>query len=139
MEDSTLFRKTSMDRIRSPEQLNKYLRVTNPAIWILLAAILLLLAGMMIWASFTYAGSFADGSAQVNHGVMTIRFEDERAAKNVAPGMTVRVGEVTAAVSSVGQDRYGNLFALADTTLADGIYQVRVCYRQTQILKLLFN
>ena len=139
MEDTGLFRKTSMDRIRSPEQLNDYLRVTNPAVWVLLAALLLLLAGLTVWASFTYVGSFADGSAQVSQGVMTIRFEDESTAKNVEPGMTVQSGEVTATVSSVGEDRYGDLFALAETTLADGSYQVRVCYKQTQILKLLFN
>ncbi len=76
MEDTGLFRKTSMDRIRSPEQLNDYLRVTNPAVWVLLAALLLLLAGLAVWASFTYVGSFADGSAQVSQGVMTIRFDD---------------------------------------------------------------
>lgn len=139
MEDTGLFRKTSMDRIRSPEQLNDYLRVTNPAVWVLLAALLLLLAGLAVWASFTYVGSFADGSAQVSQGVMTIRFEDESTAKNVEPGMTVQSGEVTATVSSVGEDRYGDRFALAETTLADGSYQVRVCYKQTQILKLLFN
>ena len=45
MEGSSLFRKKSIDRIQSPEQLNDYLRVANPAVWVLLAAILLLLAG----------------------------------------------------------------------------------------------
>ena len=139
MEGSSLFRKKSIDRIQSPEQLNDYLRVANPAVWVLLAAILLLLAGVTVWCSFTYIGSYAGGTAQVSNGVMTIRFEDEAVATNVEPGMTVRAGEDTAAVKSVGQDRYGNLFALADTTLSDGQYQVRVGYKQTQILRLLFN
>ena len=139
MEGSSLFRKSSMDRIRSPEQLNDYLRVANPAVWVLLIAILLLLAGVTVWASFTYIGSYADGSAQVTNGVMTIRFQDETVAENVEPGMTVQAGEDTAAVRSVGQDRYGNIFALADTTLSDGMYQVRVGYKQTQVFELLFN
>ena len=39
-----LFRKSSIDRISSPEQLNDYIRVTNPSIWVILAAIIILLA-----------------------------------------------------------------------------------------------
>ncbi len=139
MVDSSLFRKSSVDQIRSPEQLNDYLKVTNPAVWGLLAAVIILLAGMLIWASLTYIGSYADGTAQVENGVMTVRFEDPQQAKNVEVGMTVKVGDVSATVFSVGQDSYGGYFALADTTLSDGSYKARVSYKQTQIIKLLFN
>ena len=45
----------------------------------------------------------------------------------------------TATVRSVGQDEEGTVFALADTSLTDGTYQARVNYKQTQIIKLLFN
>ena len=31
------------------------------------------------------------------------------------------------------------VFALADTILADGVYDARVTYRQTQVITLLFN
>lgn len=48
MEGSSLFRQSSMDRIRSPEQLNDYLRVTHPGVWVLLAAVAVLLAGLLI-------------------------------------------------------------------------------------------
>ncbi|HAG12584.1 MAG TPA: NHLP bacteriocin system secretion protein, partial [Ruminococcus sp.] len=34
-----VFRKKSLDRISSPEQLTDYLRVTNPGIWVVLAAV----------------------------------------------------------------------------------------------------
>ena len=33
-----IFRKKSLDRISSPEQLNDYIRVANPGIWMILAA-----------------------------------------------------------------------------------------------------
>ena len=33
----------------------------------------------------------------------------------------------------------GAVFALADTILADGVYEARVTYRQTQVITLLFN
>ena len=38
---NTLFRKKSLDRITSPEQLDEYLHVTSPSVWILLAAAIL--------------------------------------------------------------------------------------------------
>ena len=53
MEKSKVFRQTSMDRIQSPEQLNDYLRVTDPSVWVLLAAVIVLLAGVLVWGSFT--------------------------------------------------------------------------------------
>ena len=40
-----IFRKKSLDRISSPEQLNDYIRVANPGIWMILAAVIILLAG----------------------------------------------------------------------------------------------
>ena len=35
-----IFRKKSLDRISSPEQLNDYIRVANPGIWMILAAVI---------------------------------------------------------------------------------------------------
>lgn len=139
MEGSSLFRQSSMDRIRSPEQLNDYLRVTHPGVWVLLAAVAVLLAGLLIWGCFTTIGSYAQGTARVEDGVMTVVFDDDRLAQNVEAGMTVTVGESSATVSSVGEDGDGTRFALADTTLADGTYQAKVSYKQTQVIRLLLN
>ena len=128
-----------MDRISSPEQLNQYLRVTSPAVWVVLAAVILLLAGMLVWSSMTCIGSYVNGVGLVEDGKMTIDFQEDAAADRVEAGMTVNVGEVTFPISSVGRDEKGEIFALAEAPLADGEYQVRVTYRQTQVLKLLFN
>ena len=49
--DQKIYREKSLDRISSPEQLNDYLRVTSPSVWIILAAIILLLAGLLLWSS----------------------------------------------------------------------------------------
>jgi len=139
MGQSTLYRKTSMERIQSPEQLNDYLRVTNPSVWVILAAVVLILAGALLWGSFAYIDSFVTGIAEVKSGVMTVSFEDEAMAKNVEAGMNVTVGDTCAPIVSVGRASDGRLFAQAETTLADGSYQARVSYRQTQVLELLFN
>ena len=138
MEQARLYRKKSLEQIQSPEQLNDYLRVTNPSVWILLIAVILLLAGLLVWGSLTYIDSIAYGQAAVSDGIMTIRFEDTSAAERLEPGMTVEAGGINTQISSLGRDETG-VFALAETELADGTYQVLVRYKQTQVLKLLFR
>lgn len=138
MEES-IFRKNSMEHISSPEQLNDYLRVTNPAIWVVLIAVILLLAGMLVWASFASIDSYASGTAVVEDGTMVIHFEESGLAKNVKAGMTATVGETASVITGVGHSEDGSLFAVADTGLSDGNYPARVVFRQTQVIKLLFH
>jgi len=49
MSGSTLFRKSSLDSISSPEQLNDYIKVSNPSIWLVLAALFILLSAVLVW------------------------------------------------------------------------------------------
>lgn len=44
MADQQLFREKSLKYISSPEQINDYLKVTKPAVWGVLVAIIILLA-----------------------------------------------------------------------------------------------
>ena len=45
-----IFREKSMARVSSPEALNDYIRVTTPSVWIVLIALVVLLAGMLAWS-----------------------------------------------------------------------------------------
>lgn len=47
-----IFRKSTLDRISSPEQLNDYIHVARPSVWIVLGAVVALLAGILIWGIF---------------------------------------------------------------------------------------
>ena len=60
MEEKSLFRKKSLERVTAPEQLNDYIKVTTPSVWVILAAMLILMAGILIWAVF--------GKIQVDSG-----------------------------------------------------------------------
>ena len=137
--DESLFRKKSMDRISSPEELSDYLRVTSPTVWLILAAVILLLVGVLIWSSVASIDSIATGTAQVEDGNMIIHFDDEQIARSVQTGMTVVTGENVSRISSIGTDAGGRMFASASTTLADGSYTVKVIFRTTKVLRLLFN
>jgi len=48
----SIFREKSMERVSSPEQLNDYLKVTTPSVWLILLALVLLLAGILAWSAF---------------------------------------------------------------------------------------
>ena len=137
--EEKIFREKSMARISSPEALNDYLRVTNPAVWLILLAVIILLAGMLIWSSVASITSFVPGFAQVENGSMRISFDDEELAQKVESGMTVVAGESESRISSIGTDADGRMFASASTLLPDGNYEVEVVFRRTKVLSLLFN
>ena len=46
----SVFGQKSLDRVSSPEQLNDYIRVTTPSVWLVLAALILMLVGMLAWS-----------------------------------------------------------------------------------------
>lgn len=137
--ESGFFRKQSMGNISSPEQLNECLRVSSPKAWLLLASVLLLLSGFLIWCAFTAIESYETGTAYAEKGVLTITFDDPSAARHVEPGMSVQAGGINTEVTSVGSDGDGQTIAGAQASIPDGVYDVRVGYRSTQILSILFN
>lgn len=49
---NSIFRKKSIERVSGPEELNDYIRVTTPSVWIVLLAIVVLLAGVLAWSIF---------------------------------------------------------------------------------------
>ena len=134
-----VFRAKAVDRLSSPEQINDYLRVTKPSVWIALVVVVVLLVGALLWSSMVSINSYAQGTATVEDGMMVITFENPEYAQNVQVGMSVDVGASRATILSVGVQPDGAPVAYAETSLADGTYPARVSYRQTQVLKLLFN
>ena len=136
---NSLFRKKNLDRVSSPEQLGDFLHVTSPSIWIVLVAVIVLLAGLFVWSSVTAVESYAAGTAEVRGGVLTFRFEDAGRAENVEAGMDIQVGELAAPVASVGLDEGGTPIAIANIDLPDGDYPARIRYRSTQIIQMLFG
>ena len=47
--ESSLFRKSALDRISSPEQLNEYMKVAGPGVWAILAGIAVTFAAFIVW------------------------------------------------------------------------------------------
>lgn len=85
-----LFRKESMDQLNRPDQLSDYIRVSTPATWVLLAAIILLLVGTCVWGVFGRLDTTVQGAAVSDGTALTAYFTEEDSAK-LSEGMTVMV------------------------------------------------
>ena len=54
MADATpsIFNKKAAEKLRNPDDLDKFVRVTNPSVWVVLAACVCLIAGLLAWGIF---------------------------------------------------------------------------------------
>ena len=62
--NKTVFRQSSIDRVQSPEQLNDYIKVSNPSGWVVIIAAIILLGSILVWSIF--------GTVEINEKVTTI-------------------------------------------------------------------
>lgn len=134
-----LFREKSIKRISSPENLGEYLRVTTPAMWIILAGVAIVLVGLFVWSYFVTIDSYAYGEGTVKDGVLTVTYEDRYTARYVNDDMDVIIGGVRTPIDSVGVDNQGNVISISHTDFPDGNYGAKASYKQTQVISMLFN
>ncbi|ETP73234.1 hypothetical protein UYO_0700 [Lachnospiraceae bacterium JC7] len=52
MDSKDLFRKKSLENISNPDQINDYIKISSPSVWLILIAILMVLIGSIIWGVF---------------------------------------------------------------------------------------
>ena len=78
------------NKIKSPEQLNNYIRVTSPGIWFILSAIMLFLAGFFVWI---FAGELEISfpTYVYTDGNNSLAFMTADKALQLKKGMNVRV------------------------------------------------
>ena len=70
---SSIFREKSLERVSSPEQLDDYIRVTTPSVWLVLLALVILLAGILAWSVFgTVTAKDSDGNEQTMNPISMI-------------------------------------------------------------------
>ncbi len=131
-----LVRPQAAEQMSSPEHITDYLRVTRPHMWVILSAALLLLVGMIVWASIGVLDTKVPVSVLVDNGE----------ARIVAPGgdtlsrsMQLTVEEHDTKILSVTSDEFGRPLALAKLDLPDGSYSGEVVTGSTNPISFLLD
>ncbi|MCR5718629.1 MAG: hypothetical protein K6F80_06320 [Oscillospiraceae bacterium] len=133
-----IFRKESIDRISSPEQLTDYLRVTNPSTWLILAAAIVLLAGMLVWSCVGYLETVVRTNGTAVNGQLEI-VVPVKDADGVKAGMPVRIQNTEAVILDTAQDDYGRTIAHAAASVPNGEYPVEIVTEQLNPITFLIN
>lgn len=152
--ESQLFRKKSMERISSPEELHDYMRVTSPRLWMILAAIVALLAGFIVYAST----ATLENTMPLKVEVATFDWEEDGQLQKrtfvdstlpiselevVQPGMVVRVAGKEGKVNSLytSGEELGVLIEMEDQYLGlpDGSYDGELVLESTTPISFLWN
>ena len=119
MAEDSVFRKKTLDRISSPEQLTDYLCVTNPEVWVILAAVILLLAGLFAWSMVGKLETKAEVKLVVSdHTAQIIPLGSE----TLSDGMPLRVSGQEVRIAFARTDEYGRSVGTAEVNLPDGTY-----------------
>ena len=84
-----LFKKSSIDKVSSPEQLNDYVKVANPGLWMVVSAIIILLAGIIAWGYIGKIDSTVP-TAIVTEGGNAVIYIGESDVEKIEGGMIVR-------------------------------------------------
>lgn len=133
--NNSLFREKSIQKVQSPDNLNEYIRVSNPGIWILLVSIVFLLLGLCIWGCFGQLRTVISVEATCENGVVSCLLPDDNAA-GVQPGMTAELGGRTGTVTQVS----GNECTIEpEEPLADGAYTAEILVETIHPISFLLN
>lgn len=127
-----IFRKKSMERVTSPEQLNDYIRVSNPGVWMILFAVIILLIGICVWGIFGHLDTKKETAGYCNDGkfVCYIKEADiDEIGKNAlvsVNGTEYSISEISASPVQLKEETHSYLRHLAGLTADDWVYAVTV-------------
>ena len=134
--DQSLFRKKTVDKISSPEQLTEYLKVTSPRMWIILAAVIMVLAAVFVWGILGRMETVKDVRVIVSDGQARIVTVD---ATVIEKGMTVRIDGQEFTIGETESDEFDRPVGLATVALPDGSYDGTVVIDRTRAVLSLFG
>lgn len=153
-----IFREKSMKRVSSPEQLGDYIRVSNPSVWMVLAAVIILLAGVCVWGVFGRLETTVSAPVVVKDG-QAVCYVTEKDAMSVKEGMTVTVNGQeykVVSVATVPMEITGSFDSYAlhiggfgigewvytvtvDAAIADGTYSAEIVTDSVSPMSFVFN
>lgn len=130
METKDLFRKEAVDRVASPEQLNDYIHVTSPAIWMALVGIICILIGAIVWGVFGSIYTTVPGAGTVSgHNLVIYINTSDRVSVKEGMDITVNgqktvVREISSEPVKVPEDVSEYVLDAAGLAIGDWAYRV---------------
>lgn len=102
----TIFRQKSVDRVSSPEELDKYLKVTSPRVWVVLIGIIIILIGVIAWGSFGKLKTYANVGCVIEKGQAYCYVNETDGAK-LTIGMSIEIPSEEKEIKIVSYDTAG--------------------------------
>lgn len=127
---STIFREKSLKKIESPEQMNDYIRVSSPSVWMVLTAVIVLLAGVCVWGMFGHLDTAVQTGGVCADGRLTVLVSEEdhdKIKENAVisvDGVEYAVAEITNAPIRVDDQIDPYVVHLAGFTEGDWVYRL---------------
>ena len=97
-----LFRQKSLEKITSPEQMGDYIRVSNPSVWMILVAIIVLLIGVCVWGVFGRLDTTLQTGGVCKDGQLTL-YISEKDFDKLGADTLVSVNEKEYALSEISE------------------------------------
>lgn len=154
-----LFREKSLEAVESPESLNDYLRVTSVGVWLVMAAVIAVLVGGIIWGIFGHIRTTAPVAVSVSEeksvayvpyavikqalarGVVSVEGEDFPLRTDDVPQMTVISETTSPRVLLAGKLNIGDVVYEVPVIidLAEGCYAGQVVTEDLHPISLLMK
>ena len=141
--DNNIFRQQALDKAGSPDELNKYIRSASPKLWFLLAAIIVFLAGIIVWADVGYVETKTEAVAVVDSSEYSVYLEPGD-AKRLTDSAFVRIDDreyPAADVKTESENTIDIRYILCGPAdgISDGTYPAQVVFNRLHPLQYILN
>ena len=136
--NENLFRKKNLDRMNSPEELNQYIRASDPGVWLVMIAVVFLLLGFCIWGILGHVETVIKTEAVVEDGMAVCSVTDEK----LNAGMIIRIDKKEFPITEVDfTGKSGSMICVvsAQTELPDGFYDAEIVTEKINPVSFLLN
>ncbi len=138
--NAEIFRKKSLDKIKSPDSLNDYICVSNPGIWLLLVSIIVLLAGACVWGVCGKIESTVSTIVYAENEIAACYIAEEDISA-VQAGMKVKFDGMEAVVSSTAEkdEQWYICLLESEQPIPDGLYDGKIVISTYKPIDFVFN
>lgn len=95
---ASIFRKESLDKVSSPEQLNDYIKVSNVSVWIIISAAIILIASVLVWGIVGQLDTVINVTGVAKSGTVTCYLSD---VSSISIGDDAKIGDISGEITGI--------------------------------------